>query len=54
MKWINDVFFNNKKICGILAESEILEQDKCYVILGIGVNINNSPIDISTCIKDEL
>ncbi len=40
IKWPNDVFINNKKICGILTEMNA-ETDKInFVIIGIGVNIN--------------
>lgn len=41
LKWPNDVMAGEKKICGILAEmicsSDILQ----YLIVGIGININN-------------
>ena len=40
IKWINDVFLNGKKICGILTEAsinmELITID--YVIMGIGFN----------------
>jgi len=35
IKWINDIYIEGKKICGILAESV-----PGAVILGIGININ--------------
>ena len=42
IKWPNDIIINSKKVCGILTEmSAELEQIK-YVIVGIGVNVNNS------------
>lgn len=42
IKWANDVHVNDKKICGILAET--IETDKgLAVILGIGINLK-SPI----------
>ncbi|MDD4083236.1 MAG: biotin--[acetyl-CoA-carboxylase] ligase [Sphaerochaetaceae bacterium] len=34
IKWLNDLYFNNKKVCGILAEKV-----HSYVIIGIGINI---------------
>lgn len=52
IKWVNDVFVNGKKVCGILTEASVdfesggLE----YAVLGIGVNIlppeNNFPEEI--------
>ncbi len=41
IKWPNDIIINNKKVCGILTEmsSEINCVD--YVIIGIGINVNN-------------
>jgi BirA family biotin operon repressor/biotin-[acetyl-CoA-carboxylase] ligase len=40
IKWPNDIYFNGKKLCGILAESEIVNGDT-YLLTGIGININN-------------
>lgn len=41
IKWVNDVYFKDKKICGILTEAAINPDTKKfdYVILGIGVNL---------------
>lgn len=43
LKWPNDIYFEDKKISGILVESEFLG-DFFTVIIGIGINIfgNNS------------
>lgn len=38
IKWVNDLYINDKKICGILTESALYEE-KRYVIIGIGINI---------------
>lgn len=39
IKWVNDVYLDGKKICGILAESVADTQSKITgVIVGIGVN----------------
>jgi len=41
VKWPNDLLVNGKKICGILTELDA-EIDKInYVIVGIGINVNN-------------
>jgi len=40
IKWVNDLYLNGKKVCGILAEAlSGLEAGKQQVILGIGVNL---------------
>ena len=40
LKWPNDVLLENKKVCGILIE----RKDEINLVVGIGVNIKNSPI----------
>ncbi|NTW48320.1 MAG: biotin--[acetyl-CoA-carboxylase] ligase [Chlorobiales bacterium] len=42
IKWPNDVLIDRKKICGILLESAISGSSVEYVILGIGVNVNQA------------
>ena len=41
IKWVNDVYYNNKKLCGILTEASIeIESGYLnYAIVGIGINI---------------
>ncbi len=39
----NDLLINKKKICGILQET-VDKYDKKYLIVGIGINLNKSPI----------
>ena len=41
IKWVNDIFIDSKKICGILAERHIL-CGKSFIILGIGINISTT------------
>lgn len=42
IKWINDIFINNKKCCGILTECEtdLKKQISKNIIAGIGLNVN--------------
>ena len=40
IKWVNDVYLENKKICGILTEAVLNPQGEYSVIIGIGVNIS--------------
>jgi BirA family transcriptional regulator, biotin operon repressor / biotin---[acetyl-CoA-carboxylase] ligase len=44
IKWPNDIYFDGKKLCGILSESEKVD-DKTYLIIGIGINANNDYCD---------
>lgn len=45
IKWVNDVYLDGKKLCGILTEAAIdFENRKLnYAVLGIGVNICEPP-----------
>ncbi|MBR1779114.1 MAG: biotin--[Clostridia bacterium] len=61
IKWPNDILMNSKKICGILIEASGLSNSKnlSYVIIGIGLNVNNESFDksiedIATSIKKEI
>ena len=39
-KWPNDLLLNGKKFCGILLESALRKSDLNFLIVGIGVNVN--------------
>ena len=41
IKWPNDIVVNGKKVCGILTELSAQIENVSYVILGIGINVNN-------------
>ena len=47
IKWVNDLYYNERKIAGILAES-CISGTKRYIILGIGINLSTEsfPDDI--------
>lgn len=57
IKWPNDIFINNKKIAGILTELNA-EVDKVnFVVIGIGLNVNNDKsalIAQATSLKEQL
>lgn len=50
IKWVNDVYLNGKKICGILCEaiSDFETQTVSSVIIGIGINLKTArfPSDV--------
>ena len=39
IKWTNDLYLRNKKICGILCESSVKDGRVNYAVLGIGLNV---------------
>ena len=41
IKWPNDVILGSKKLCGILTEMAAQSDRIDYVIIGIGINVNN-------------
>jgi len=53
VKWPNDIYFEDNKICGMLIENDLLGDKLCRSIIGIGLNINqkrfisNAPNPIS-------
>lgn len=53
IKWVNDLLFGGKKLCGILAESA----GGGFAVLGIGINVKRSAFpselrDIATSLED--
>lgn len=42
IKWVNDLFLNHKKICGILTEMSMENESNHvqHIIIGIGINVN--------------
>ena len=52
IKWINDLYIDYKKVCGILCESSFSSTNKLdFIIVGIGINIQEPkggfPIEIA-------
>lgn len=42
IKWPNDIVWGNRKLGGILCETEILEDRAQFVIVGMGINTNQN------------
>jgi len=55
IKWVNDIYIDNKKVCGILTEgafkAESSELD--YAIVGIGINLKTPDGDFPDDIKNK-
>jgi BirA family biotin operon repressor/biotin-[acetyl-CoA-carboxylase] ligase len=60
IKWPNDVLIKDKKVCGILIESEIKSENISFTIIGMGINTSLNPgefpeiMSLSTSLKHEL
>ena len=52
LKWPNDVMAGARKVAGILTESSAAV-DGCYVIVGFGINANNSCASMPPQLRDE-
>ena len=39
IKWVNDIYIDGKKVCGILTEGNIVENRLDFAVLGIGINL---------------
>ncbi|MHA2282528.1 MAG: biotin--[acetyl-CoA-carboxylase] ligase [Promethearchaeota archaeon] len=50
IKWPNDLLYNNKKLAGILIDY-IISSQKNYLLIGMGVNLNNSSNEMPNNLK---
>ncbi len=62
IKWPNDIYFQNKKLCGILIENSIRNHHLNHTIVGIGFNVNQeifpaelpNPVSLKMILQQEL
>ena len=52
IKWVNDIYIGNKKVCGILTEAAQLTSKLDYAIVGIGINVTEPEGGFNEEIKD--
>lgn len=53
IKWMNDLVYNKKKLCGILAELDLSPAGELRgLILGIGVNLHQKREDFPPALRD--
>ena len=54
IKWVNDLYADGKKVCGILTESQISSDGSAlnWAVVGIGVNLVEPPCGYPDGIKD--
>lgn len=53
IKWVNDILFEDKKLCGILTEASIEAETAHveYIIVGIGINISTMKEDFPEAVQ---
>ena len=42
IKWPNDIYIGDKKACGILIQNSVMGNKLDYVVVGIGLNVNQT------------
>lgn len=47
IKWPNDIYFENKKLAGILIETAIMGNTLKHAIVGIGLNVNQENFELA-------
>ena len=54
IKWVNDIYIGNRKVCGILTESSFNSDNNIldFAVLGVGINIYMSENGFPEEIKD--
>ncbi len=54
IKWVNDLYMNGKKICGILTEMSVESETGRIdsIVIGIGINANTAPGDFPDDIRE--
>lgn len=54
IKWVNDVFIDGRKVCGILTEAAFGPETGCleHIIVGIGINVYQPEGGFDSSIKD--
>ena len=54
IKWVNDLYLNDKKICGILTQMDMDAEsgEVRSIVIGIGVNVNERKSDFNKEIRD--
>lgn len=42
IKWPNDIYIADKKVCGILIQNSVMGNKLNYMVVGIGINVNQT------------
>lgn len=54
IKWPNDLLIDQRKVSGILTEMQAEQDQILYVIIGIGLNVNQSLTDFNQSIREKV
>lgn len=56
IKWVNDIYYQNKKVCGILTEAvtDIETQQVTSLVIGIGLDFKTDITKLSTDLRDRV
>ncbi len=54
LKWPNDVFLEGRKIAGILTEQSLVGNQVDFVVVGVGVNVNNITSEFPADLKSSV
>jgi BirA family biotin operon repressor/biotin-[acetyl-CoA-carboxylase] ligase len=54
IKWVNDIFLNGKKLCGILTESVVSMEniEMNLIVVGMGINLDTAPVEGSIALNE--
>jgi BirA family biotin operon repressor/biotin-[acetyl-CoA-carboxylase] ligase len=52
IKWPNDIYYGNKKICGMLIENDLRGTCVENCVMGVGVNINQTEFEIASHLEE--
>lgn len=52
IKWVNDLVWQGKKLCGILCESVLRGGRAESLIVGIGINVDTAPEEFSPALRE--
>ncbi len=55
IKWVNDIYYDKKKVCGILTEGKIASGGDVlsYAVVGIGINVYSPDSDFPDELKEK-